>query len=113
MSELQTSDTVELPGLVDELMADLPNHPAGRTARTVLSGAVMRAVVVALADGVEMAEHDSPPGASLQVLRGQVTLQAGDRSWTLSTGELAHVPPQRHAVRAHADSAFLLTVALR
>ncbi|MGN6129532.1 MAG: LuxR family transcriptional regulator [Nocardioidaceae bacterium] len=113
MTELHTSDTVELPQLVDELMADLPNHPAGRTARTVLSGTVLRAVVVALADGVEMAEHDSPPGACLQVLRGEVTLRGGDKSWTLSAGQLAHVPPQRHAVTAHADSAFLLTVALR
>ncbi len=113
MSEHRTSDPVELSRLVDELLAELPEHAAGRTARTVLSGTVLRAVVVALGDGVEMAEHDSPPGASLQVLRGRVTLETGERSWTLEEGQLAHVPPQRHAVRAHQDSAFLLTVALR
>ena len=102
-----------LSEVADRLLADLPNHTAGRTARTVVSGAVMRAVVIALRNGVEMAEHDSPPAATLHCLRGKVTLRAGDREWPLDPGELVPVPPQRHAVVAHEDSAFLLTVALR
>lgn len=113
MSEHHTPETIVLSELADQLIADLPNHPSGRTARTVLSGAVMRAVVVALREGVEMAEHDSPNGATLQLLHGKVTLRAGDRDWPLQPGQLFQVPPQRHSVEAHADSALLLTVALR
>jgi quercetin dioxygenase-like cupin family protein len=109
----ETPPLVSLPGLADTLLADLPNHPAGRAAKTILSGTVMRAVVIALKADVEMAEHDSPPAATLQVLRGRVTLRAGERSWELSTGQLAQIPPQRHAVVAHEDSVLLLSVALR
>ncbi len=113
MTSTQTPETVVLPELAEQLIADLPNHPSGRTARTVLSGSVMRAVVIALHEGVEMAEHDSPNGATLQVISGDVTLRAGEREWPVRPGQLVAVPPQRHAVVAHTDSALLLTVALR
>jgi quercetin dioxygenase-like cupin family protein len=105
--------TVSLAELADALIADLANHSAGRTAKTILSGTVMRAVVVALKEGAEMSEHDSPPGATLQVITGRVTLKAAEREWVVEPGQLVPVPPQRHSVQAHADSAFLLTVALR
>jgi quercetin dioxygenase-like cupin family protein len=113
VSQHHLPQTIGLAELADQLIADLPNHGSGRTARTVLSGSVMRAVVVALSAGTEMAEHDSPNGATLQVLRGKVTLHAGNREWPLEPGQLIPVPPQRHSVEAHADSALLLTVALR
>ena len=104
---------VELAELADALIADLSNHSAGRTAKTILSGTVMRAVVIALKEGTEMSEHDSPPAATMQVLKGRVTLKAGEREWVVEPGRLVRVPPQRHSVHAHTDSAFLLTVALR
>src|SRR4051812_26284824 len=104
---------VVLSELAESLIADLPNHPARRTARTVLSGTVMRAVVIALADGVELNEHDSPAAATLYVIKGRVSLRTEHRDWPVYPGQLIPVPPQRHAVVAHADSAILLTVALR
>jgi quercetin dioxygenase-like cupin family protein len=113
VSEHTLSETLVLSELGEQLLADLPNHPSGRTARTVLSGTVMRAVVIALAAGVEMAEHDSPNGATLQVIAGDVTVRAGERAWPVGPGQLVAVPPQRHSVQANADSALLLTVALR
>ena len=109
----ETAPLVSLPELADTLLADLPNHPAGRSAKTILSGTVMRAVVIALKGGVEMAEHDSPPAATLYVVKGSVTLRSGSREWPLTEGQLAPIPPERHGVVAHADSAILLTVALR
>jgi quercetin dioxygenase-like cupin family protein len=108
-----SSEMVVLSELAASLIADLPNHHSGRTAKTVMSGAVMRAVVVALAQGTQMNEHDAPSGATLQVLSGRVTVKAGDREWPVEPGQLIVVPHQRHSVQAHADSAFLLTVALR
>lgn len=107
------ADMVALSDLADELIADLPNHSAGRTARTILSGTVMRAAVIALREGAEMSEHDSPAAATLYLIKGRVTLRAGERQWSLQPGQLVPIPPQRHAVEAHADSAVLLTVALR
>lgn len=107
-----TSETVELAELAATLIADLPQHPAGRCARTILSGPVMRAVVIALADGAEMAEHQAPPAATLYVITGAVTLKADDKQWRLHPGELVPIPPARHSLEAHADSAILLTVAL-
>lgn len=109
----ETANLVELAELAEALLADLPNHSAGRAAKTVMSGTVMRAVVVALKEGVEMSEHDSPPGATLQVLRGDVVLRAGELEWRVRPGQMVPIPPQRHSVHADEDSAFLLTVALR
>jgi quercetin dioxygenase-like cupin family protein len=101
---------VDLAALAEELCADLPNHPAGRTARTVVSGPRMRAVVIALRVGVEMAEHEAPPAATLYVVKGHLTLRGEGEEWTLEAGQLVPIPPHRHSVEAHADSAFLLTV---
>lgn len=106
-------EMVMLPELAEALIADLPNHSAGRAAKTVLSGTVMRAVVVALKEGEEMSEHDSPPAATLHLIQGRVTVRAGEREWAIQPGQLVPIPPQRHSVHAHEDSAFLLTVALR
>lgn len=103
---------VDLAALAEELCADLPNHPAGRTARTVMSGPRMRAVVIAMGAGVAMSEHEAPPAATLQVVKGQVTLRGEGEEWTLAAGQLVPIPPHRHSVEAHVDSAFLLTVGL-
>ncbi len=108
-----TNEMVVLAELADALIADLRHHPAGRTAKTILTGTVMRAVVIALKEGAEMSEHDSPAAATLYVIKGRVTLRAGERDWPVYPGQLIPIPPQRHAVEAHADSAILLTVALR
>lgn len=114
--ELETHaglDVVSLDDLAESLIADLPNHRSGKTAKTIMSGTVMRAVIVALAEGAHMSEHDSPPAATLHVIRGEVTLTTKSKEWKIRPGELVPVPRQRHSVHAQADSAFLLTVALR
>jgi quercetin dioxygenase-like cupin family protein len=107
------TEMVVLSELADALIADLPRHPSGRTARTVLSGTVMRAVVIAIREGATLAEHDSPSAATLYVISGEVSLRTANRDWSVSPGQLVPIPPRRHSIVAHADSAFLLTVALR
>ncbi|CAN5178155.1 hypothetical protein BH18ACT9_BH18ACT9_04620 [soil metagenome] len=106
-------DMVVLAELADHLIAELPHHPAGRSARTVLTGPSMRAVVIALKSGTELAEHDAPAAATLYCITGKVTLRSEERSQPVYPGQLVPVPPARHAVEAHADSAILLTVALK
>src|SRR3546814_2666668 len=61
---------VALGELADALLEDLPNHPAGRAAKTILSGTVMRATMIAPNEGEEMAAPDSPPAATLYVVTG-------------------------------------------
>ncbi len=104
---------VVLAELADHLIADLPHHEAGRTARTVLTGESMRATVIALKAGAELGEHEAPPAATLYCITGKVTLRSRDRSLTVYPGQLVAIPQLRHAVEAHADSAVLLTVALK
>ena len=112
MTETGTAPTVALAEVADQLIADLPRHAAGRAARTVLSGPVMRAVVIALAQGTELAEHDAPRAATLHCIIGELTLRSGDDTWLVPPGALVPIPPARHSVEAHTDAAFLLTVAL-
>lgn len=103
---------VVLSELADSLIADLRHHPTGRAARTVVSGGLMRAAVIALAEGSELAEHDPPPAATLYVIRGKLSVRAGKEEGTFYPGQLVAVPAQRHSVRAHTDSAMLLTVTM-
>ena len=105
-------EMVVLADLADDLIADLPQHEAGRSARTVVTGTSMRATLIALAQGHELAEHDAPATATLQVVRGRIRLRAGEREWPVEAGQLIPIPPQRHSVQADTDAAFLLTVAL-
>jgi quercetin dioxygenase-like cupin family protein len=109
----QMTENVVLAELADSLIADLANHRSGKTAKTVMSGSVMRAVVIALAEGADMSEHDSPTAATLYAITGELTLSTSTNEWRIHPGELLTLPRQRHSVHAHRDSAFLLTVALR
>lgn len=75
-------------------------------------GPSMRATAIALAEGAELAEHESPPAASVHVLTGTVRLHSGADEWLLSTGQLVAIPSTRHGVTEITDAVVLLTVAL-
>jgi len=103
---------VSLGEVVDELLADAHRAPAGRAARTVHGGHehALRQTVIALAGGNELAEHESPGEATLQVLRGRVELRSEGNAWTGRAGDFVPIPAQRHSLVALEDSAVLLTV---
>lgn len=86
--------------------------PAGRAAETVHGGSecALRQTVVALKAGVELAEHDNPGEATVQVLAGRVRLVAGDISWEGRQGDLLIVPRSRHSLLALTDATIVLTV---
>jgi len=88
---------------------------ARRAASTVVGGHehVMRQTVVALVAGAELAEHENPGEATVQVLLGRVQLVAGNDSWDARAGDLVEIPPARHSLRALEDSAVLLTAVPR
>jgi quercetin dioxygenase-like cupin family protein len=72
----------------------------------------MRATVIALASGAELAEHESPPAATLQMISGEARLHTAGQAWLLHDGEVVAIPPERHALSAITDAVVLLTVAL-
>lgn len=80
----------------------------GRDAQLVVHDGVLRQTVIALVAGVELAEHNSPPAASLQVLEGRVRVTGVEQS-EVASGELVVLTHQRHAVLALEDTVFLLT----
>lgn len=103
---------VDLTALQVELLEKARGSNARRAATTVFGGSdlALRQTMLALVAGSELGEHDSPPAATLQVLRGRVVLKGDGRQWELTTGQLVAIPPERHSVDATEDSVFLLTV---
>ncbi len=99
-----------LDALADSHLAAARVAEHGRSAELIVHDGPLRQTVLALLAGVELAEHNSPPAASLQVLRGSVRVTAGESGEeVLGAGELRVLTHHRHAVVALEDSAFLLT----
>jgi quercetin dioxygenase-like cupin family protein len=107
-----TEEILSLSELGSELLGQARTLHSRRAARTISVGPSLRATVMALAAGADLAEHDPPPVATLQVLTGSVRLHAGDLSWTLTDADIVTIPQQRHSLHADRDTVVLLTVAL-
>lgn len=105
-------DAVSVSEIAGQLLVQAAEGRSGRAARTVYGGHdhELRQTVIALLGEHELAEHESPGEATLQVLIGRVRLTAGDEAWELGTGDLVAIPPRRHGLTALQDSAVLLTV---
>lgn len=105
-------ETVSLPAEQEALLARARSGHAHRAADTVYGSrdTVLRHTMLALLAGAELAEHDSPPEATLHLLTGRVRLIGVGRAWELGPGDLVPIPPERHSVTALEDSVFLLTV---
>ena len=110
--ETVVGGALKLSDLAAALLDEAKTHHSRRAANTILTGASMRATVIALAAGADMAEHEAPPAATLQVLSGDVELVAGAESWPVTGGQLMAIPRERHSLRADSDAVVLLTVAL-
>ena len=108
-------ETTSLVDLSEEHLAKARSASSGRSAHTVHGGRehALRQTLIALAEGFGLDEHESPGEATLQVLRGNVRLVAGDDEWQGSAGDFVLIPPQRHSLAADQASVVLLTVSLQ
>ncbi|GAA3896049.1 cupin domain-containing protein [Streptomyces gulbargensis] len=100
---------LDLSALADEHLAAARTAEHGRSAHLVVHDGVLRQTVIALTSGTALDEHNAPPAASLQVLRGRVRLTAAERSADMSAGELRMIPKERHGLTALEDAVVLLT----
>lgn len=105
-------ESVSLTDVAAEQLAAARQAHSGRASHTIHGGHAfeLRQTVVALLAGHELAEHQSPGEATLQVLQGHVELTAGDQTWEGRSGEHVTIPSHRHALRSVEDSVVLLTV---
>lgn len=104
---------ISLTTLVEEHLAIARSASSGRSAHTVFGGHDhrLRQTLIAIAAGHELADHESPGEASLQVLAGVVDLTTATDSIELTAGDWVAIPGERHGLHAHNDCAVLLTVA--
>jgi hypothetical protein len=106
---LPTEDTVaDLTALARIHLDAALTDEHGRSAELILRDGPMRQTIIALREGIELAEHNSPAAASLQVLVGRVRVTGQEISEVVA-GRLDVLTHHRHAVLALEDSVFLLT----
>ncbi|WP_256838996.1 cupin domain-containing protein [Ornithinimicrobium faecis] len=111
LAEPQRAEPEDLSALGAQLLQEATERPNGLRTRPVVRGPLLQSVLFALREGSQLPEHESPPAATLQVLRGEVVLVAGGERWTLHAGDLLPIPPERHHVDALTDAVCLLTIA--
>lgn len=80
----------------------------GRSAEILVRDGPLRQTVIGLRAGQVLAEHNSPPAASMYLLRGRVRVTGQDQSEVVA-GEIVALTHVRHGVEALEDSVFLLT----
>lgn len=100
----------DLATLAETHLAAALAAPNGRSTELIVHDHQLRQTVIALADGQALSEHNAPPAATIQVLRGSVQVTTHDGGdVVVREGELVPLTHERHGVRALEDTAFLLT----
>lgn len=99
----------DLDQLAETHLAKARTAENGRSAEILVHDGPLRQTVLALAEGVELGEHNSPPAASILVLHGRLRVTALEGDEEASAGELRVLTHHRHAVLALTDAVFLLT----
>lgn len=99
----------DLESIVAVLRGDSTYESTGHTARTLLKAPDIRVVLVAIASGGRMNEHQTQETMLLHVLSGGIRVDLPKGPVELSSGQLLAVEKgARHTVEANRDSAFLL-----
>ncbi|MDX2355362.1 cupin [Dietzia sp. PP-33] len=97
-----------VPDTADRILARASESAHGRHAEILVREGPLRQSLLALTAGTELEEHNSPPAASLYLIKGAVQV-TGETTVDIAAGELHTLTHHRHAVRAREDSVFLLT----
>lgn len=103
---------IDLEDFANDLLEDARNMSSGRSARTLTPqvGVTLKQTLMALVEGRVLDKHRAPSRATIQVLRGSVTITAGDEVLDLEEGSWAVIPEDEHDLAANTDAVVLLTV---
>lgn len=93
---------------IENILAEAAEDEKGRKAKLLVSDGPLRQTVIALTAGSELGEHNSPPAASIFMLRGRVRV-TGQADTEVNDGDIVALTHQRHKVTALEDTVFLLT----
>lgn len=83
----------------------------GHSARTLVKDGPVRVVLIVMAPGGEIPEHEAEGPVTVQPVDGRIRFTAGARDYDLEPGRLLCLGPAvRHRVSSEEGGAFLLTV---
>lgn len=99
---------MKISDILHRILDEAQASANGRHAELIVSDGPLRQTLVALRMGTALAPHNSPPAASILVLKGSITIEGAEPD-SLSKGDLKALTHVRHGVRALEDSIFLLT----
>jgi quercetin dioxygenase-like cupin family protein len=86
---------------------------SGRAAKTLAKEGRLRVLLIALNRGTVLKQHHADGPVSIQCLRGNVAITAGDASNELTSGGLLVLDANvQHEVKALRDSSILTTISL-
>jgi quercetin dioxygenase-like cupin family protein len=103
--------TLDLPAILGNMKHEATWQTAKRNAMTIVKQPILRVVLVALQDGVEIGAHETEGPITVHALEGRLHVQVGGEAVLLSAGQLLVLAPGlRHSLRAQDDAAFLLTM---
>ena len=107
-----TLHTFQLGPIAERMRREQEYSRNGRGGITLVKNPGLRVVLEVLRRGAALAEHTAPGPITVQVLEGEIRLQAGEEVVYLKQGELLTLPSrQPHSVEAVHDAVFLLTIA--
>jgi quercetin dioxygenase-like cupin family protein len=100
--DLAITQVRNLAAAATTLLEQAAAAPAGRAALTLVAGAgvPLKQTLLAFRGGVQVAEHDAPGPATLQVLRGRVRLVTSEESRELGQGDHLQLPSTRHRLES-------------
>lgn len=104
---------LDLGRAADRLLEEAHAADAGRAAHNLLPGpgTALSQTLLALTAGAQLSDHVANGPATLQVLRGSVTVTSEEGDVAAADGGWTTIPRSKHGVTAHEDSVLLLTVA--
>lgn len=80
----------------------------GHHTQHVVHTGPLRQTIIALREGVQLAEHEADLPATLYILRGAIRVNA-EEPFVLQSGDLHEMPARRRSVEAIQDTVMLLT----
>ncbi|SNU01534.1 Cupin domain protein [Ruaniaceae bacterium KH17] len=101
---------IDLASIVEDYLVEARAAPNGRHAKLVAHDGELRQTVIALRKGTRLAEHNSPPAATIVVFEGRLQIECGQNApEEIQEGKLWVLTHERHAVTALTDCVFMLT----